>query len=141
MNKEFPVISYDLKDKDPMLFSKSLGDSFKKIGFCSISDHPIDTNLINQAINSFSSFFELPEEIKRRYLLKGQGGARGYTPFKIETAKDSNLPEEVRIGAIVRKNKVMMPKSNFIFEKDDIVIVLSKREQLKEVEDIFRITS
>jgi len=27
------------------------------------------------------------------------------------------------------------------FEKDDIVIVLSKREQLKEVEDIFRITS
>ena len=34
-----------------------------------------------------------------------------------------------------------MPKSNFIFEKDDIVIVLSKRENIKEVEDIFRITS
>ena len=47
----------------------------------------------------------------------------------------------MRIGAIVRKNKVMMPKSNFVFEKDDIVVVLSKREQLKEVEDIFRITS
>ena len=58
-----------------------------------------------------------------------------------KSIKDSNLPEEVRIGAIVRKNKVMMPKSNFIFEKDDIVVVLSKREQLKEVEDIFRITS
>ena len=58
-----------------------------------------------------------------------------------KSIKDSNLPEEVRIGAIVRKNKVLMPKSNFIFEKDDIVIVLSKREQLKEVEDIFRITS
>ena len=55
--------------------------------------------------------------------------------------KDSNLPEEVRVGAIVRKNKVMMPKSNFIFEKEDIVVILSKREQLKEVEDIFRITS
>ena len=35
----------------------------------------------------------------------------------------------------------MMPSSKFIFEKDDIVIVLSKREQLKDVEDIFRITS
>tara|TARA_B100000700_G_scaffold222440_1_gene245071 strand:- start:168 stop:1535 length:1368 start_codon:yes stop_codon:yes gene_type:complete len=58
-----------------------------------------------------------------------------------KSIKDSNLPEEVRIGAIVRKNKVMMPKSNFIFEKEDIVVVLSKREQLKEVEDIFRITS
>jgi len=58
-----------------------------------------------------------------------------------KSIKDSNLPEEVRIGAIVRKDKVMMPKSNFIFEKNDIVVVLSKREQLKEVEDIFRITS
>ncbi len=58
-----------------------------------------------------------------------------------KSIKESNLPEEVRIGAIVRKNKVIMPKSNFIFEKDDIVVVLSKREQLKEVEDIFRITS
>ncbi len=58
-----------------------------------------------------------------------------------KSIKDSNLPEEVRIGAIVRKNKVLMPKSNFIFDKDDIVVLLSKREQLKEVEDIFRITS
>tara|TARA_Y100001970_G_scaffold74718_1_gene94706 strand:+ start:3175 stop:4542 length:1368 start_codon:yes stop_codon:yes gene_type:complete len=58
-----------------------------------------------------------------------------------KSIKDSNLPEEVRVGAIVRKDKVLMPKSNFIFEKDDIVVLLSKREQLKEVEDIFRITS
>ena len=58
-----------------------------------------------------------------------------------KSIKDSNLPDEVRVGAIVRKDKVMMPKSNFVFEKNDIVIVLSKREQLKEVEDIFRITS
>ena len=58
-----------------------------------------------------------------------------------KSIKDSNLPEEVRIGAIVRKNKVMIPSSKFVFEKEDIVVVLSKREQLKEVEDIFRITS
>ncbi len=58
-----------------------------------------------------------------------------------KSIKDSNLPDEVRIGAIVRKDKVMMPKSSFIFEKNDIVVVLSKREQLKEVENIFKITS
>ena len=58
-----------------------------------------------------------------------------------KSIKDSNLPNQVRIGAIVRNDKVMMPSSKFIFEKDDIVIVLSKREQLKDVEDIFRITS
>ena len=58
-----------------------------------------------------------------------------------KSIKDSNLPEQVRVGAIVRKEKVIMPKSNFIFEKNDIVIILAKRDQLKEVEDIFKITS
>ena len=58
-----------------------------------------------------------------------------------KSIKDSDLPEEVRIGAIVRKNKILMPKSSFVFEKEDIVVILSKREQLKEVENIFRVTS
>ena len=34
--------------------------------------------------------------------------------------RDSNLPEDIRIGAIVRKDKVIIPRSNFIFEKDDL---------------------
>ncbi|OUV61393.1 MAG: Trk system potassium transport protein TrkA [Candidatus Pelagibacter sp. TMED128] len=55
--------------------------------------------------------------------------------------KDSNLPEDIRIGAIVRKDQVIIPKSNFIFDKDDLVVLLSKREQLKEVESIFSISS
>ena len=55
--------------------------------------------------------------------------------------KDSNLPEQIRIGAIVRKDKVIIPRSDFTFEKDDLVVFLAKREHLKEVEDIFSITS
>jgi len=51
--------------------------------------------------------------------------------------RDSNLPEDIRIGAIVRKNQVIIPRSNFIFEKDDLVVFLAKREQLKAVENIF----
>ena len=46
-----------------------------------------------------------------------------------------------RIGAIVRKNKVIIPRSNFIFEKDDLVVFLAKREQLKAVENIFSVGS
>ncbi len=57
-----------------------------------------------------------------------------------KSIRDANLPDGVRIGAIVRKNKVMMPSSKLVFEKDDDVVVLSKREQLKEVEDIFKIS-
>ena len=58
-----------------------------------------------------------------------------------KSIKDSNLPEEVRVGAIVRKSKVMMPKSTSVFEKNDIVVLLSKRDQLKQVENLFSITS
>ncbi len=55
--------------------------------------------------------------------------------------KDSNLPEDIRIGAIVRKDEVIIPRSSFVFEKDDLVVFLAKREQLKEVESIFSVTS
>ena len=55
--------------------------------------------------------------------------------------RDSNLPEDIRIGAIVRKKQVIIPRSNFIFEKDDLVVFLAKREQLKAVESIFSVGS
>ena len=55
--------------------------------------------------------------------------------------RDSNLPEDIRIGAIVRKEQVIIPRSNFIFEKGDLIVLLAKREQLKEVENIFSISS
>ena len=58
-----------------------------------------------------------------------------------KTLKDSNLPKEIRIGAIVRKNKVIIPKSNFKFEKKDLVVFLTKRDQLNKVENLFRISS
>ena len=58
-----------------------------------------------------------------------------------KTIKDSNLPENIRIGAVVRKEKVIIPRSDFSFEKDDLIVFLAKREQLKNVEDIFRVTS
>ncbi len=53
--------------------------------------------------------------------------------------KDCNLPENIRIGSVVRGKEVIIPRSDFIFEKDDLVILLAKRDQLKEIEDIFSI--
>ena len=58
-----------------------------------------------------------------------------------KSIKDSNLPEHIRIGAVLRGDKVVIPRSDFIFEKDDLVIFLAKRELLKEVESIFRLSS
>ena len=55
--------------------------------------------------------------------------------------KDSNLPEEIRIGAILRNKDIIIPRSNFVFNKDDIVVFLAKRDQLPVVENMFRISS
>ena len=55
--------------------------------------------------------------------------------------KNSNLPEEIRIGAILRKDKVLIPRSNSKFEKGDTVVFLSKSDQIPLVEDMFRISS
>jgi trk system potassium uptake protein len=53
--------------------------------------------------------------------------------------KNSNLPEEIRIGAILRDQKVIIPRSNFIFKKDDRVVFLAKKDSISIVENIFRL--
>jgi len=55
--------------------------------------------------------------------------------------KKTDLPEEIRIGAILRKDDVIIPRSNFIFKKDDTVVLLAKRDFLSVVENMFRISS
>ena len=54
---------------------------------------------------------------------------------------NSNLPEGIRIGAILRGEDIIIPRSNFIFKKEDIVVFLAKRDQLPVVENMFRISS
>ena len=55
--------------------------------------------------------------------------------------KNSNLPDEIRIGAILRGDDIIIPRSNFIFQKDDVVVFLAKRDQLPTVESMFRISA
>ena len=55
--------------------------------------------------------------------------------------KNSNLPDEIRIGAILRNDKVIIPRSNFVFQKDDRVVFLAKKDSISVVENLFRISS
>ena len=55
--------------------------------------------------------------------------------------KNSNLPDDVRIGAVLREDKVVIPRSNFVFQKDDRVVFLAKKDSISVVENIFRISS
>jgi trk system potassium uptake protein TrkA len=55
--------------------------------------------------------------------------------------KNSDLPDEIRIGAVLRKNEIIIPRSNYIFQKEDIVVLLTKKDQLPIVENLFRLSS
>ena len=55
--------------------------------------------------------------------------------------KNSNLPDEIRIGAVLRDDKIIIPRSNFVFQKDDKVVFLAKKDSISVVENIFRISS
>jgi isopenicillin N synthase-like dioxygenase len=83
------IASVSLKDaeRDPDRFAQRLGRSFEDYGFAIIADHGIPDELIERAEDKAKAFFALPESVKRKYLIEGGGGARGYTPFGIETAK------------------------------------------------------
>jgi isopenicillin N synthase-like dioxygenase len=68
-----------------------LGQSFAEFGFAVIRDHGISQDLIEQAEAASKAFFALPDTVKQSYKIAGSSGARGYTPFGTEKAKDAEL--------------------------------------------------
>ena len=55
--------------------------------------------------------------------------------------KNSNLPDEIRIAATLRGKDVIIPRSDFIFKKEDKIVLLAKKDFLHVVENMFRISS
>jgi len=68
-----------------------LGRSFAENGFAVVRDHGIPLDLIARAEAASKEFFALPDDAKRAYKIEGGGGARGYTPFGTEKAKDADV--------------------------------------------------
>jgi isopenicillin N synthase-like dioxygenase len=94
-----PVLS--MRDLDAARFARALGESFRTFGFAMVSGHGMDEGLIARGWTGAKAFFALPEEAKRRYLVPGGGGQRGYTPFGTEIARDaerSDLKEFWHVG-------------------------------------------
>ena len=83
------VPTLDARSAESERFARELSAAYEEYGFVIIENHGIEKRLIDQCVESFRKFFALPVERKLRYQLPAGGGARGYTPFGIETAKDS----------------------------------------------------
>ncbi len=75
---------------DKQAFVDDIGAGFRRFGFVGITHHGIPDAVIDGAYESIRTFFALPEDVRRSYYQEGLAGARGYTPFGIEHAKDSD---------------------------------------------------
>lgn len=70
-----------------------LGAALSEYGFVGIVGHGVSKELRARAYAAASAFFALPEDRKLAYHVPGRGGERGYTPFRVETAKDQTDPD------------------------------------------------
>ena len=71
--------------------AEELGRSFEQSGFGIVCDHGIPDDLVARAWGLTRALFALPDEVKRKYRIPGARGARGYTPFGTERAKDAQV--------------------------------------------------
>ena len=91
-----------------------LGRSFEVYGFGVVRDHGIPQDLIERAEAKSREFFALPDEVKRRYAIAGGGGARGYTPFGTERAKDARVHDLKEFWHVGRELPEGHPLSSFM---------------------------
>jgi len=85
--KEIAPVHMGLYERDFAGFAHRLGQSFERFGFAVVADHGLPTRLIEDCLAQAKAFFALPEAVRRRYVIPGGAGQRGYTPFGVETAK------------------------------------------------------
>lgn len=94
-------IPLSLVERDLAAAAAAFGEAFAATGFAVVADHGIDDALVARALAATRAVFALPAAAKQRYHRPGTGGARGLTPFGVETAKGatrSDLKEFWHVG-------------------------------------------
>ena len=100
-------LSGDSKTKNE--FIDQLGKGFSEIGFIAIKGHLLDDKTKDELYTEVKSFFNLSDEIKSKYIIKGLASQRGFTPFGKESAKGKNigdLKEFWHFGQYISENEI-----------------------------------
>lgn len=130
--QEIPKVSFhDLVSADKEVIDY-LTSSLNKVGFFVINEHPINKSLIKDTFSLTEELFNLPFDVKNKYHMPGTNGARGYTPYGIETALNEKVADQKEFwhqGST--SNKDLLPNlyidelSNFTL-LDDLYIEFEK---------------
>ena len=130
--QKIPIVSFhDLVSADKEVIDY-LTSSLNKVGFFVINEHPINKSLIKDTFSLTEELFNLPFDVKNKYHMPGTNGARGYTPYGIETALNEKVADQKEFwhqGST--SNKDLLPNlyidelSNFTL-LDDLYIEFEK---------------
>ena len=85
-------------------FIQEFGDSFSNMGFAIVKNHGVTPELRARLMEVSKAFFDLPDDIKRRYEDEANHGQRGYISKNKESAKGKDVPdlkEFYHIGQVV----------------------------------------
>ena len=93
MHKIPKVSFHDLVSADEEVIDY-LTNSLNNVGFFIINKHPIDQALIKNTFALTEELFSLPFDVKHKYHMPGTNGARGYTPYGIETALNEKVADQ-----------------------------------------------
>ncbi len=106
-------------------FVKKIGEAYNNIGFVAVKNHGLSDELSQNLYQSVKQFFDLPEEIKQKYIVPDIGGQRGYTAKGKEHAKGRNvgdLKEFYHVGQQLNDEQLSelgYPKNIFPLEVPD----------------------
>jgi len=101
--EDFTTGSITQKEK----FIHDLGKAFSEIGFVAIKNHGLNKQLQDNLYACVQAFFNLPENMKKRYEIAELKGQRGYIGKMKEHAKGRTTPdlkEFYHIGQVVDLN-------------------------------------
>ena len=59
------------------------------------------------------------------------------SPVLGQTLDDLDLPNGIRIAMVARKNQIILPQKDFIFQEKDRVLVLCQTSQIKKLDKLF----
>ncbi|MDC3352286.1 isopenicillin N synthase family oxygenase [Crocinitomicaceae bacterium] len=88
-------------------FIEEFGDSFSNMGFAIVKNHGVTEELRTKLFEVSKAFFELPDDVKKRYEDEKLHGQRGYISKNKESAKGKSVPdlkEFYHIGQTVEDN-------------------------------------
>ena len=63
----------------------------------------------------------------------------GTSPLAGKILKDIDWPKEVLVGAVMKKDEIIIPKSDTVFSEGDIIILFYRTKDVEQVEKLLEV--